>query len=102
MLVVCLDCGHCAQVSDQYRGKTNFKCKRCGGKGKISTLPEPIKNITPNVIPEGKCKKCGLEIPEIRLQSKPGVKFCIDCEPRGTREVNPWIPRGVRIPTGYD
>jgi hypothetical protein len=80
----------------------SFVCTRCGGRGKITQPPTPVTTaFTPNVIPEGKCKKCGCQIPEIRLMSKPGVRFCIDCEPRGTKEVNSWVPRGVKIPTGY-
>ena len=102
MYIVCQVCGHSATISaSKVRPRQRLTCKRCGGAGKVTEPPREKVNYTPNVISEGKCKKCGMDIPEIRLMSKPGVRYCIDCEPRPTKEVNSWVPRGVKIPTGY-
>lgn len=90
MLAVCWKCGTKVEVSSVTRG---MKCSHC--QGGLS----PVKSISPstryypvtfNVIPEGTCKKCGIRIPGSRLKAEPGARFCIDCQPRGLRQVNPW------------
>jgi hypothetical protein len=101
MLVVCRDCGRAAQVNSKFKDRKRFTCKKCGGEGQITLPPEPIGQVTPNVIPLGRCKKCGIEIARERLLANPDARFCADHEPHVTKVVNTWVPRGVKIPTGY-
>jgi len=90
MLAVCFKCGSKTEVSSLTRG---MKCMHCqGGLRAVQSISPSLRSdpITYNIIPQGKCKNCGIWIPGSRLKAEPGARFCIDCQPRGLRQVNPW------------
>ena len=81
MLVQCENCKRRSEIPTQPTTGKRLTCSVCGGDGQIIPDPNQKKqDETPFIIDRNRCIRCGITIPDIRLETKPETRLCIDCE----------------------